>query len=217
MTLQVHDHLLTLLPEKALILDSTLILADTHFGKSASFRARGIPVPEGDTAQDTGRILVLLDRHRPERLVIAGDFLHAPEGKSPAVLESLAHFFSRLECETHLVLGNHDHRAGPLPRDWPVTVHESLALGALTIVHDPAEAPGDEFSICGHLHPVARIKDGVNTGFRTPCFWLREMSLILPSFGTFTGGAIAHPADGERIFAPLHDRVVEIPRELMPI
>ena len=223
MTIHVQDHELTLLPEKALLLDHSLILADTHFGKSAAFRARGIPVPEGDTDVDSDAILALAERHQPERLVIAGDFLHAPQGKSPAVLETLGRFFTRLSCETHLVLGNHDLHAGALPAEWSVTVHQSLALGPFTVVHDPddlssaasakEDAPAATFFICGHLHPVARIRDGANTSFRTPCFWLRKNRLVLPSFGSFTGGAIVHPAAHDRVFGPLHDRVVEIPPE----
>jgi hypothetical protein len=88
-------------------------------------------------------------------------------------------------------------------------------LDDFLIVHDPAEAPHSRFSICGHLHPVARTKDGKNTALRTPCFWLGEQQLILPSFDTFTGGAVVHPREGDRIFAPLDNRVVEIPPQAL--
>ncbi|NIP96923.1 MAG: ligase-associated DNA damage response endonuclease PdeM, partial [Akkermansiaceae bacterium] len=195
MTIDLNRRKVTLLPQKAVLLAESLILADTHFGKSAAFRARGIPVPEGDTRQDTRRILDLLERHQPARLVVAGDFLHAPEGMSPAVLGFLSEFVCRLPCELHLVLGNHDLRAGTLPPDWPVVTHQALPLDGFSVVHDPRHAAPGSFSICGHLHPVARIRDGRNTGFRLPCFWVRKDQLILPSFGSFTGGAIAHPAD----------------------
>lgn len=211
MTISFGSQEATLLPEKAVLVGSALVLADTHFGKSAAFRARGIPIPEGDTEQDTTRILNLLERHRPTQFIIAGDFLHAAEGKSPAVLASLSEFFSRVNCETHLALGNHDLRAGSLPTDWPVTIHDQFELGEILVVHDPADAPEDRPSLCGHLHPVARIKDGKQTAFRAPCFWLSHQRLVLPSFGTFTGGAVVRPAEDERIFTPLNHRVVELP------
>ena len=43
-----------LLPQKALYWprETTLIVADIHFGKAASFRALGVPVPHGTTAQN---------------------------------------------------------------------------------------------------------------------------------------------------------------------
>lgn len=214
MTIKARRHQLTLLPERAVLCDSHLIIADTHFGKSATLRAHGIPVPEGDTVRDGARILALVERHQPARLIIAGDFFHAPEGKSPAVLESLTALFRELSCEVSLVLGNHDLRSGSLPAEWPVAIDVNCALGDLTVVHDPADAPTGSFCICGHLHPVARINDGKNTGFRAPCFWFSDNRLVLPSFGTFTGGVVVHPRGADRIFAPLHDQVVEVPVDL---
>ena len=215
MELTLHDQSLTLLPEKALRVDDALVLSDTHFGKAAAFRAKGIPVPEGDTADDLARIQALVAAHRPARLVIAGDFLHAPEGRSPEILDLLATFLRDLPCEAHLVLGNHDQRAGRLPADWPILVHRRLTLGPFTVLHDPADIPPGVTALCGHLHPVARIRDGRTTTLRLPCFWLRRDALILPSFGAFTGGAVVQPAAGDRIFVPLAERVTEIPAALL--
>lgn len=212
MHITVAHHQLNLLSERALIVDdATLVLSDTHFGKSASFRARGIPIPEGDTAQDTDRILALAAHHSARRIIIVGDFLHSPDGQTPSILEQLTSFFAQVSCPIDLVLGNHDHRAGRLPGGWPVEIHETLRVGEITFVHDPDDAPDDSFSICGHLHPIARLKDGKNTSFRAPCFWLRSTSLILPSFGTFTGGAVARPVSGDRLFVPVRNQVLEIP------
>ena len=43
---------LLLLPEKAVYwpAEQMLIVADIHFGKAASFRALGVPVPRGTTS-----------------------------------------------------------------------------------------------------------------------------------------------------------------------
>ncbi|NNC88867.1 MAG: ligase-associated DNA damage response endonuclease PdeM [Akkermansiaceae bacterium] len=206
-----------LLAEHALLAGEALILADTHFGKSAAFRARGIPIPEGDTVADTARIHALVERHAPRELVIAGDFLHAADGKTEEVLSVLGAFFAALPCPVRLVLGNHDRRAGNLPSDWSADIHDRYDLGDLTVVHDPRHAPPERFTICGHLHPAVRIRDGRNTGFRSPCFWLREaeQQLILPAFGTFTGGQVIRPADADRLFAPLRDGVVELPAAVL--
>jgi metallophosphoesterase superfamily enzyme len=45
---------LLLLPEKAVFwpAQGMLIIADIHFGKAASFRAQGIPVPRGTTTEN---------------------------------------------------------------------------------------------------------------------------------------------------------------------
>lgn len=214
MTLRTPHCELTLLPDKALLVGSTLVLADTHFGKSATFRRRGIPVPEGETAADTRRIRELVDRHHPDRFVIAGDLLHARLDPDEPVVEKLTAFFASLPCETHLVLGNHDRRSGALPASWPVEVHDALALPGFAVVHDPADARPGEFCICGHLHPVVRIREGAGSNLRVPCFWLHRETLVLPSFGTFTGGSLVRPAPSDRIFIPVRDQVRELPADL---
>ena len=39
-----------------------LVIADVHFGKAATFRARGVPVPHGTTSGNLRRIDALIDR-----------------------------------------------------------------------------------------------------------------------------------------------------------
>ncbi len=200
---------LELLSEAAVFLKehSTLILADVHLGKAATFRAHGIAVPDGDSAYDLHRITQLLLKTQAQQLVIAGDLLHSPEGTFPELTEWLSH------CPAHvsLVIGNHDQRT--LPRlSLDLKTLPSLVMGNLEIIHDPAEASANHFSICGHIHPVIHIKDSQRTSIRSACFHLRENVLTLPSFGTFTGGQVIQPQPNDRFFIPLNDRVVEIPQ-----
>ena len=65
---------LVLLPDRALFLprSETLLVADVHLGKPASFRARGVPVPEAVTAGDLDRLSCLLDRLTPRRVIVLG-------------------------------------------------------------------------------------------------------------------------------------------------
>lgn len=206
---------LQLLPEGAVFLTSsaTLVVADLHLGKAAAFRARGLPVPEGDNALDIGRLLELADKHRAARLVIAGDLFHAPAGITPELEAALRDFHEALKIPVTLVVGNHDVKLKRLPDH----LHPLPGLDLeenLRVIHDPADATGDHLHLCGHLHPVVKIRDGKRTSLRLPCFLLRRNTLVLPSFGSFTGGAIIHPAPGDRIFVALRDKVVELPEAL---
>lgn len=201
------DHSI-LLPESR-----TLILADTHFGKSAAFRARGLPVPEGDTVADLARIDALLSAHQPKQLVIAGDILHAKVGCTPEVLGHLQPWLESCPAQPLLVEGNHDSACGknPLGEDFPF--QEELTIDSFHILHNPDEELENPsgFHIGGHLHPVVRIKDGTANGFRVPAFWLRGNQLVLPAFGSFTGGkTYAIDPKTDRIFTPLNSRVLEI-------
>ena len=68
----------------------TLLIADAHFGKAASFRASGVPVPRGTTADALARVDTLIDRTSARRIVFLGDFLHAKEGRAPTTVRAIA-------------------------------------------------------------------------------------------------------------------------------
>jgi len=203
---------LALLPEGAVFLSdsATLVLADLHLGKSAAFRAKGLPVPEGDTARDLARMRELVEKHGASKLVIAGDLFHAPSGITPDLELALDEFLDAIRIPLTLVLGNHDARLRKIPsRLHPV---ERLDLeNGIAVIHDPADAKGEGLHLCGHLHPIVKIPDGKRTSLRFPCFLNRENTLVLPSFGSFTGGAVIRPKKHDRIFVALRDRVVELP------
>jgi len=205
---------LELLPDAALWLGDagTLVVADVHLGKSAAFRARGLAVPEGDLERDLDRLATLVRRHRPARLVIAGDLFHSPAGLTPELRQRLDEWLPALGTSVTLVRGNHDRRLPPLAG---LEVVERLALDALEILHDPADAnPDTALTIAGHLHPVIRIADGRRSSLRLPCFHLRPQTLVLPAFGSFTGGQPLAPEPGDRLFVAPADQVLEVPPAL---
>lgn len=206
---------LSLLPEGAAFLGAsrTLILADVHLGKSATFRARGLPVPEGDIERDLGRLEALVEKNGAQSLVIAGDLFHAPSGITPELEDSLSLFLARISCSVILVAGNHDAKLKRLPSGLNAVPHLDLVPG-LRIIHDPADTGQDALHISGHWHPVIKIPDGKRTSLRLPCFLGRGKTLVLPSFGSFTGGAIMKPEPDDRIFVTLRDNVVELPSSL---
>jgi uncharacterized protein len=190
-----------------------LVVADLHLGKSATFRARGLPVPEGDTARDLGRLLELVKKTGASRLVIAGDLFHAPAGITPELNWSLQTFIADLQIPLTLVLGNHDAKIRNLPSGLVAQTH--FDLENFRVIHDPAEASPDHFNIAGHWHPVVKIRDGKRTSLRLPCFLWRNRTLVLPSFGSFTGGAIITPEPGDQFYVQLRDQVVKLPPEIV--
>lgn len=203
-----------LLPEGVAFLTRTasLVIADIHLGKSATFRARGLPVPEGDTEVDLTRIRNLVHETHAKHLIIAGDLFHAPAGVTEDIAVLFAAFIATLGIPLTLIIGNHDAKLKRLPAGLTASAH--LDEANIRIIHDPRDASPDHLNIAGHWHPVARIPDGRRTSLRLPCFLFREQTLVLPSFGSFTGGAIIDPEPGDRIFIPLRGQVVELPDTL---
>ncbi|QTN34058.1 ligase-associated DNA damage response endonuclease PdeM [Akkermansiaceae bacterium] len=207
---------LKLLPDSALLVlgeRTHLVAADIHLGKSAAFRANGLPVPEGDTARDLARLAKLIRVHRPDQLVIAGDLFHAPAGANSSLMEELADFTQEIGIPFSLVTGNHDRRIRGLPTSIGTSDH--LDLCGIRIVHSPEDAVHGMPTACGHIHPVLRIPDGRKTSLRLPCFHLSGNRLTLPAFGSFTGGHIVHPGKGDRFFVSHRDEVIEVPGSLI--
>ena len=214
MKLNLLGHSVELLPGKALLLgDGSLVLADLHLGKASAFQARGLAIPEGDSAADLDRALLLCQQSGASRLLINGDLFHSPAGLSPEIESLVTRWLERLPIPARLILGNHDRPIPRLPAALDPTA--SVEAAGFVIVHDPADAPPGHPAICAHWHPVARIADGKRSRLRLPCFLLRGTRLVLPAFGTFTGGVPVAPEPADRFFVAPADRVIEVPPALL--
>lgn len=187
--------------------DGSLVVADLHLGKARSFRAGGVPVPAGTTAETIARLERMLSVTKPARLIIVGDLLHDAAGLEAPVIEALAALRGRWRhVSMVLVQGNHDRRAGRLPEALDITVTDApMEDGGVLFCHDPAEAIGARRPgipvVAGHVHPVVRLVDDLGDHLRAPCFHLvARFMLRLPALGAFTGGAVVRPRRGDRVF-----------------
>jgi len=189
-----------------------LIVADPHFGKAATFRARGVPVPQGTTSESLARLATLIESTRPTTLVFLGDLFHAVEAHAPATLAAIRRWREEHEAlDIVLIEGNHDLKAGAPPADLGIRVErEPWSVGSLAFCHHPQFVAGAH-ALAGHLHPAVRISGRADDGVRLPCFWLREGLSVLPAFGSFTGGARIDREDGDRVVAIGDDRLYEVP------
>lgn len=212
--LKVRGETLLLHPDRAVLWQErrTLIVADTHFGKSAVFRRNGMAVPTGPDEYDLQRLATLLGATGATRLLVLGDFLHAaiaPDSEEAVRLD--AWLAAILPAAVHIIAGNHDRGAQRrwTPRlDW----HEgSLNEHPFRFVHqDSVPDPAAPFTLSGHVHPVTRLRGLRKMRSRIPVFWQRQNGLVLPAFGLFTGGQLISPGPGERLFAPAAAVVVAL-------
>lgn len=215
-TLSIHGEILLLHPDRAVIWPArrTVIVADTHFGKSSVFGHHGLAVPAGADELDRERLRRLIGTFDLQRLIVLGDFFHAPlavEAVEACHLERWADSLAGIRIQ--VIAGNHDRGIssgwrGPL--EWIDGEH---AEAPFRFVHDAAVQSGADrpFSLSGHVHPVVAIRALRKRALRVPVFWLREQGLVLPSFGVFTGGHRINPGPGERVYAISPDRVVPFP------
>jgi DNA ligase-associated metallophosphoesterase len=210
---QVAGDRLLLLGERAAYWGTTrtLLVADPHFGKAASFRTAGVPVPRGTTAETLRRLDVALDRTAARRIIFLGDFLHARSGRSPETLQAVNDWRDlHGAIDMVLVRGNHDKRAGDPPRELAIRcVDGPLIEGPFVFSHHPVSADAG-YVICGHVHPGARLSGRGRQRARLPCFWLGAKVAVLPAFGEFTGLADIDPAPGDRVWVVAEGEVVPV-------
>jgi DNA ligase-associated metallophosphoesterase len=205
---------LRLLPERAVWWPArqALLVADVHIGKAATFRALGQPVPAGTTEANLQRLQTLLHGLGASHLFVLGDFLHAPQARSPAVLAALAAWRERLAgVECVLVEGNHDRHAGALPGSLGIErVVGPLPLGPFVLSHGDRAAAGG-YLLGGHLHPAFVLRGRAGERLRLPCFVFGPGRGILPAFGEFTGSHGIEPGPADRIFVVGDGRVWQVP------
>ena len=60
-------------------------------------------------------------------------------------------------------------------------------MGGLQLRHEPSAVGSTSHEIAAHLHPAARLATH-GTAIRRPCFVSNGRRLVLPAFGTYTGG-----------------------------
>lgn len=210
-------HVLQLLAERCAFWTGrrTLLLADLHLGKSATFRAAGVPVPEGATAEDLGRLRTVALRTGAAEIIVVGDLFHAAAGLSAEVLRILREWRHDLTIPLRLLPGNHDRKVIP-PADCGLELLPSRwAADGLEFVHNPAEASPNRSTICGHLHPVVTLPGHTGGRHRPPCFWRTGNVFVLPSFSLFTGGAAIAPQADDAVFAIAEQRIFPVPARLL--
>ncbi len=159
----------------------TLLVADLHFEKMASFARRGQMLPPYDTAMTLTRLEADLRRTGARELLSLGDSFHRPDSASlltPADRLRLDAITEAVRCTW--LSGNHD----PVPHAIGGICLPELELDGLLFSHEPKK--GRSGLIAGHLHPAARIAiNGRAT--RKPCFVHDNRLLILPAYGASTG------------------------------
>ena len=195
---------------------ATLLVADLHLGKAATFRNAGIPVPEGSAQADLARLERLVRDTAARRLIVLGDLFHARSGCTQAVFDEFAASRARMPgTEVLLIPGNHDRAIGKIPAslgiDSCLRTHDEPPFH---FVHEPATdlpEPGRTcFTIAGHLHPTVVLRSPSGDRITERCFVAEAATLILPAFGSFTGGHRMRHAEGLRLWIARDDGVVDV-------
>jgi uncharacterized protein len=204
---------LILLPQRAIFWprESTLFIADTHWGKDATFRANSMPVPGGILEADLVRLSNVLHVTAAQRLIILGDLLHAKKGRAVSVLTTvMAWREQHADLDVLLVRGNHDDRAGDPPDAWRFRCIDAPSiLSPFVLRHEPAP-DRNGYVLSGHSHPGVVLTGQGRQSVKLPCFVFGKSVAILPAFGSFTGLAAVWPRIGDQVYAIVEGEILTL-------
>jgi DNA ligase-associated metallophosphoesterase len=209
-------HELMALPQGALYWPSrrALLVADLHLEKASWFARLGQMLPPYDSLATLADLTALTVSTGAEEIWCLGDSFHDRQGceRLPARAREMLTALTAATSWTWIT-GNHDPAfADPCGG----TLREEAEVDGLLLRHeaDPAETRPE---LSGHFHPKLRIHHRGRQVSRR-CFVATERKLILPAFGSLTGGLdAAHPeivravGGGAEALIPVADRLLRFP------
>ena len=203
-------------PEGALFwpYQSALLVADLHLEKASWFARLGQFLPPYDSQATLTALAECVERSGATRLYCLGDSFHDRFGcdRLPAAARALLTGLTG-KLDWVWIVGNHDpgfadHCGGRLA--------DEVEIGGIVLRHQAVpDDPRPEMS--GHFHPKLRLHlKGRNVSRR--CFVASATKLILPAFGSLTGGLdadhpqiIGHVGAGAAALVPVSDRLLRFP------
>ncbi|MBW4961195.1 ligase-associated DNA damage response endonuclease PdeM [Sulfitobacter sp. CW3] len=160
-----------------------LSVSDLHLGKSERIARRGgSTLPPYETRDTLTKLAHDLERCNPQTVVALGDSFD-DLGAADALPADERDWIAKLQAGRKWIWieGNHD----PGPVELGGEHLSELKLGAMSFRH--IATPGAQGEISGHYHPKATLRlKGRNIS--RPAFVYDSARLILPAYGTYTGG-----------------------------
>lgn len=181
----LHGAALTALPSGGLWWEAEGILAvsDLHLGRSERYARRGgALLPPYETQETLARLDADIEAAAPRTVICLGDSFD-DLAAAEALADSARLWLTRLMAGRRWIWveGNHD----PGPIALAGSHQAAVQLGALTFRH--IAAPMETGEISGHYHPKITLS-ARGQRLTHPCFAIDSRRVILPAYGTYTGG-----------------------------
>ncbi len=161
-----------------------LLVSDLHLEKASAYALNGQMLPPYDSVSTLEDIAALCAKYRPAKIISLGDNFH-DDGGEQRLAESAAALLVDLACATEWIwiTGNHDRAVSGI---WGGRAFDELSMAGITLRHEAKRGdPNPEIS--GHFHPKFRqVLRGRMVARR--CFVKSARKMIMPAFGTLTGG-----------------------------
>lgn len=183
-----------------------LVVADLHWGYTASHRARGNLLPWWGDDEIEQHLHALIATYQPAEMIWLGDVVHAAEGGACA-----ENFLRHAPLPVTILAGNHDRR-------WRRATESAAQRGRFFFHHGHAEiaAPADALELIGHHHPAVSWSDSAGTHVKLPALVASPRRLVLPAFSPWATGTPwigeADASPPETLWAIAPKRIFAVPR-----
>mgnify|MGYP001801571966 CR=1 FL=1 len=189
----LHSTRCVALPSGALYLTDhdTLCVSDLHLGKSDRIARRsGVMLPPYEVRETLEKLQNDINALNPKTLICLGDSFDDLDA-AKSLHDDMRLLLTALQAGRKWVWieGNHD----PGPADLGGVHLAEFKAGTLTFRHIATHQIAE---VSGHYHPNHRV-----AGRSRPAFIYDKNRLILPAFGTYTGGLSSHAGDLRRLFS----------------
>ncbi len=188
---------------------NTLVICDLHLGYVYNKNRRGILLPYKQWPEED--LLEFVERIKPQRLIIIGDFKDEIFGTSNPLVQRVWKFLNRLlelTASVVIVKGNHD---GKLEEITPKEVEIASAKGIVVTEKHTGKTIGlwhghaipaldvmtADITISAHAHPAFSFRDDVGSKI-TEKVWVKakwkteegkeRIHLIMPAFNKYIDG-----------------------------
>lgn len=209
--------------------ERTLVVADLHLGIEGELATKGISLPS-QIPKVKARLLELIKKQRPNRLIFLGDVKHNVPIASWQEWREIPRFFGELAklVRVEVVRGNHD---GGLERMVPksVVIHDAkgVVLGKrkrVGLMHGHTwpspKLLNAKLIVTAHNHPAVEFRDELGGRTIEP-IWLRAKLdgskfpkklqigselpelLVMPAFSELVGGAAVNRGIPEELIGPM--------------
>ena len=193
---------------------AALMVADLHLEKGSWFATKGQLLPPYDSLATLSALGELVARVGAREVWCLGDSFHDVDGceRLPVQAQDMLRALTEATRWTWIT-GNHDpvivDRCGG-------EVADEAVVDGVVLRHeaDPAEARPE---LSGHFHPKLRVRVRGRQVARR-CYVASATKLVLPAFGSLTGGLdVDHPAlrravrGAAQALVPVEDRLLRFP------
>ncbi|MDA7965895.1 ligase-associated DNA damage response endonuclease PdeM [Ruegeria sp.] len=194
---------------------SLLCVSDLHLGKSERMARRGGPaLPPYDNRDTLNRLADDLASTGATTVICLGDsFDDLQASQSLETADRLQITALQAGRQWIWIEGNHD--PGPVELGGAHLAEWSCD----TLVFRHIAQAGAQGEISGHYHPKAQLR-AKGRAITRPAFLVDAHRLILPAYGTYTGGLRSHEAvltdlmavDARAILTGPHPQIIPMPR-----